>query len=299
MRALAVVAILLAAAAARAQPADAETAARQLLDAQVRAIDAGDAKAFAATFTHDGMLILPTAAGEAQGAAIEGVARTWLAGAGKLRVALEHPTIAHTVVADGTWLDAELVVGGVHWRLTAIVVHDELPDPKPNENPEGPYRVAAEHLSEAVDDKVALAAAAAGKLPALPAIADAETDPLADLDPSKIAVYARRVFTNSAVSLLGSAPAERAHGQRAVERVLAGWRSLHLTTTALRTGRDELAMWGFEWSIAHVDATFLVHGKRVVVPYRVLMIVDTPPAAAADRGATVQLLSVHFSVALH
>ena len=58
-------------------------------------------------------------------------------------------------------------------------------------------------------------------------------------------------------------------------------------------------MWGFEWSVAHVEATFTVQGKRVVVPYRVLMIIEVPSGPALDHGETPQLLSVHFSVALH
>jgi hypothetical protein len=101
------------------------------------------------------------------------------------------------------------------------------------------------------------------------------------------------------VALIGSATKERAVGQAAVAKTLAGWKSLKLTTTAYRLGRDENAMWGFEWVIGHVEASFTVKGKTVKVPYRALLIVSTPSAPGADHGAVVELISAHYSVALH
>jgi hypothetical protein len=67
MRTAWVLACLLVATPAGAD--DYADAAKKLLDAQVAAINAGDPKAFAATFTDDALLILPLAADEASGAA--------------------------------------------------------------------------------------------------------------------------------------------------------------------------------------------------------------------------------------
>ena len=286
---------LVALAATTAHAGDGDVA-KQLLDAEVRAINAGDAKAFAATLADDGFAILPAAADEAIGApAIEAAAKRWLAATGKVSIKVEQLHIDKDGMAAGDWFDARLAGGPVTWRISGVIIRTMIE--KNGELSEGPYKLAAIHISEPADDKAVLAAAADGKLPALPKLAS--DSPSEDHDPGKIARFARHVFDSSAVSLIGSAAKEHAVGKAAVMKQLAGWRTLKLATQAVKTGRDPQAMWGIEWSIGHVEATFTVKGKPVKVPYRALLIVYSPSAPAIDHGGAVELVSAHFSVATH
>lgn len=287
MRAIAVLCIL--AGVARAD--DASDAVKPLLEQQAKAIAAGDATAFAATFTDDAMAILPTAADEGIGRpAIETAAKHWLASAkGAVKVdKLVAPKSQS--IGVGAWFDAELV-GAVHWRVTGIVIHARKSD-----GSEGPFKIAAYHLSEPAEDQAVLAAAAAGKLPALPKL-ESDKYPGDTNDPASISDFAKHVEPHPAATLIGSAAKEHATGSTAVAKLLAGWRSLKLAGVAYRSGRDESAEWGFEWTIGHVEATFTVKGKPVKVPYRALVILDVPSAVGADHGAPVQLISAHYSVA--
>ncbi len=275
---------------------DAGAAAKQLLADEVKAINAGDAKAFAATFLEDGMAILPTAADIAvpDQQTIEAAAKHWLATVGKLTVKLETVHVpAQQTIGVGAWFDADLVAGTTHLRATGIVIRSEIM--KNGEAVEGPFKMAALHLSEAADDAAVLAAAAAGKLPAPPALTK---NALAYLDPASIAKRARNIYENPVACAIGSAPGERALGDKAVARLLAGWKTLKLGASVAVRGRDPDAMWGFEWSVGTVEATFTVKGKQVKVPYRALLIVSVPAAVAADHGAEVELISAHYSVAL-
>lgn len=273
---------------------DASDAVKPLLERQAKAIAAGDAKAFAATFTDGAMAILPTAADEGIGRpAIEAAAKRWLATSkAPVKVdALKLPK--QQMVGRGAWFDAAFVAGAVHWRVTGIVMHAHTAD-----GSDGPFQITAYHLSEPADDSAVLAAAAEGTLPALPTLVDARTS--GGEDPGKVvALFAKHVHAHPAVSMIGSAAKEHAIGASAVTKLLASWKALKLTTTGFVTGRDEDAMWGFEWSLGHVEATFTVKGKTVKVPYRALLIVSTPSAPAMDHGAAVELISAHYSAALH
>jgi hypothetical protein len=196
------------------------------------------------------------------------------------------------MVGPGAWFDAVLV-GATRLRVTGIVIR-----PLTSDGSEGPFRIATYHLSEPADDAAVLAAAAAGKLPALPKLAGAETT--GDEDPGKIvALFGKHVFDNPAVCLVGSAAKEHAVGTSAVAKLLAGWKSLKLTTLGFVSRHDAGSMWGFEWILGHVEATFTVKGKTVKVPYRALLIVATKSAPAIEHGDATELISAHYSVAQH
>lgn len=289
LRVLVAAAIVAVAAPARAD--DDVAAVKALVAEQVRAIGAGDATAFANTFDDSGYVILPDAAGEGLGSdAIAAAAKHWLGTLGHVKVELAS---AHYT---DTWFDAELVLTpGGRLRATGVVI--QRPD---DSGRKAISKIGALHLSEAVDDKVAVAEAAAGKLPALPKLADPEPESEMpdDLRPDKLAMYIGHVVADPDVVLVGSAPKEHAVGPAAVKKLLAAWRGLALRTTELHhgpSGDDMLLSWG----VAHAEATFKVGGKSVKVPYRVLVIVMEPWAAAEEHGEKPKLAAVHFSVATH
>lgn len=302
MRAFVVVAVMVLCASGSARADEPVDAAKQLLAEQVRALNAGDAKAFAATFASadnvEAALFLPTAADEAFAADdIAAATAHWLAATGKLALALDKPHYSDDQqVGAGAWFDADYVGGGKRYRVSGIVIKTAFE--REDDFKEGPYKIAAEHISEAVDDKAVLAAAGAGKLPALPKL-DGEGAGDSS-DPARVVAIGKNVYPSHAVSVIGSAPNERALGPAAVKKLLAGWRSLRLVSIGRKHGRDREAMGGFEWELAHVEATFMVKGKPVKVPYRAFLIVASAPAAAVDHGAPdSELLHAHFSVATH
>jgi ketosteroid isomerase-like protein len=260
--------------------------AKGLLDKLVRAINARDAKALAATF-HDGYAIFPTAADEGTGAGIEPAAKHWL---GTLGDATYKISGAH--YGDG-WFDAELVPAtGSRLRITGAI-HSWFDDAKEQKLHR---ELGGLHISEAVDDKVAIAAAAAGKLPALGKLGSGEIDATLDLRPEGIAAYAKHVSDDPGATVVGSAPGERAVGKAAIAKLLGRWKSLKLVTTSVVTGHDDNNML-LGWAVAHAEASFKTGGKTVKVPYRMLIVIMEPWAVAAEHGDTSKLCVVHFSVA--
>lgn len=81
--------------------------------------------------------------------------------------------------------------------------------------------------------------------------------------------------------------------------MLASWKSLKLATLGFVRRNDVGMMWGFEWILGHVEATYTVKGKTVKVPYRALLIVGTKSAPAMENGGAIELISAHYSVAQH
>jgi len=260
---------------------DRRKAVVDLLAAQARALNAHDAKAFAATFDSDGFAFLPSAADEANTAdAIQAASKRWLAGLGSATFTIDQPHYG------STWYDAELVVTpGGRLRITGVVrsSHDDSLA----------YKVGAIHISAPAADKMVIAAAAAGKLPALPKLEGGRRDPENDVD--KVAAFARRLFDDPAVAVVGSTAAEHAAGKTSVSKLLTSWRTLRLVATECKTAYDSDVLLG--WEICHVEATMRTASGTVKVPYRALVILDEPPAAAADQGAKPFLIAAHFSVA--
>lgn len=280
--------ILLTVTHARAD--EARDAATRLLAEQVRALNAGDAKAFAKTFSTEAFLILPTADGEARGAAnIAPVVARWLAQTGKLAIQVRELHVDDFL--NCAWFDAQLVSGDLRWRITGVVATDvvEVGDSLVERGP----LVMAAHLSEAVDDHRALEAARAGKLPALPPIVSEKL--LGYMDPAKIAAHAGNVLDVPGVSLIGSAPGEHVVGPKQVAKVLRRWKKLKLETVGAANECELATSWGSCWTVGHVQATYKVGGKVVKVPYRVLMLVAEPSPDAGERGL---FLAAHFSVAM-
>jgi hypothetical protein len=277
--------ILLTVTHARAD--EARDAATRLLAEQVRALNAGDAKAFAKTFSKEAFLILPTANGEARGRSnIAPVVARWLAQTGKLAIHVRDVHVADFLGC--AWFDAQLVGGENHWRISGVVAR-EMFDDAPYE--EGP-KVVAVHVSEAVEDKRVLEAALAGQLPALPVV---ESEEVVDYDdPSKIAMLVGRVERSAGPTLIGSAPDEYAIGHKHVTKLLRRWKKLKLETLGVQHGYES-SIWGSGWTVGHVQATYKVGGKVVKVPYRVLMLVAAP---SPDAGPHPVFLSAHFSVAM-
>ncbi len=274
-------------------------AATSLLAAQTQALGSGDAKAFAATFATNSFAFLPTAAEGNGRAAIEKATAAWMRDHGKIIVKTEKVVFGtlndEPDWAFGAWYHATLVVSGAtttRWRLTAVVGMREALD---REDTVQDYRVVAAHLSEAVDDKAAFAAAAAGKLPALPSfgIADEDRMPDDDWQPHRVAAWAKRVHKDAAAVLVGSAPKELFVGKAKVAAALGKWKSLELATIdAMRF--DEPDMQHYTVVMGHVTGTFRVAGKAIKVPYRVLMVTANPPAAAETPST---LAVAHFSIA--
>lgn len=282
-----------------ARSALAETAdlARDALADQVKAIGASDAKAFAAGFGADAFVILPTAAGEARGKpAIEAAVKAWLASVGKVTVVAEAPRCGEIYMGAGSWCSTTITAKAdtttIRWR--ALIVVEKL---------DSGHAILVEHLSEAFDDKIVLAAAAAGKLPVLPTMPKQppSTGP-SDIDaehrraPDQIASFARAVEDSPAAVLIGSAPDELYVGKTAVAARLKAWKTLKLSLSQMRVGHAANDMIGIDWVAGDVEATYKVGGKSVKVPYRTLAVYFTGPAAA-EQPMTLEC--AHFSVAMH
>ncbi len=277
---------------------------KALLDAQMKALAAGDAKAFASTFDPDAYLFLPTAAGEARGrAAIEKAAKTWVTTVGgKAAVKAQGVKLGGPYQTDGGFFYAELVVTSgaatTKVRITgAVALRSDLEESKRGEPVAADYKVQAALISLPAADAAVLAAAAAGMLPALPSnklgADDAEAGP--DNQPHNIAAFAKHVSSVNSAILVGSAPADVVFPRSKIAAKLKGWKGLKLATTWSLERVDTIGgMGGFHWVVAHVDGEFTVKKAKVKVPYRVLVIYEDPPAAAE---AATQLLSAHFSVA--
>lgn len=281
-------ALALTARAVAADVGDEEDRALTTLVAeQVRALNARDAKAFAATFYQDGFAILPGAGDEARGtAAIAALAKRWLAGVGNASFKLDKPHYG------SRWYAGELVLtSGARLRITGVL--------RANPTEGGPlvYNIGAIHISEPADDRAVLAAAAAGKLPVLPKLAGAEVGAREDT-PDRIATFADRITDDPAAVVVGAAAAEHAIGKSAVSKLLAGWRSLKLSSGE-RIRYDDGNRMLLGWYVGHTEATVKSGGKTVKVPYRVLCLVMQPWAVARDQSATATLLAAHLSVALH
>jgi hypothetical protein len=200
------------------------------------------------------------------------------------------------------WCVATIVVtnGGTTTRLryTAMFAAEDDEDArrKQMEGIAPPLRAQVAHLSEAVDDKLALAAAAAGTLPALPKVVEGGEDDVQvgdDRDPDRIATWAPRVSTSPATALIGSAPGEVAIGRPAVVKALKAWRSLDLDSVD-GIERANGSGPGISFVIAHVVGTYLVKGKPVKVPYRAMFVYG---GTSTEAGVKDWFAVAHFSVA--
>lgn len=265
-----------------------ERALTTLAAEQVRALNARDARAFAATFYQDGFAILPGAGDEARGTeAITALAKRWLTSVGNTSFKLDRPHYG------SRWYTGELVLGGgARLRITGVL--------RANPTEGGPlvYNIGAIHISEPADDKAVLAAVAAGTLPVLPRLAGAEIGAREDA-PDKIAAFADRITEDPAAVVVGAAANEHAIGKAAMSKLLAGWRSLKLSSGERIRYEDGNRML-LGWYVGHTEGTFKSGGKTVKVPYRVLCLVMQPWAVAArNQEATATLLAAHFSIALH
>jgi hypothetical protein len=256
---------------------------------------------FSLPLSDDGVVILPAAADEGIGnTAVLTAAARWFTALGNAKVTLANAHYGYP------WFDAELVVTpGPRLRVTGAFA--AVPDDSPS-NQKLSFKVAALHVSEAVDDKVVLAAAAAGKLPALPKLATEDAgfsfQLPADDDrrPEHVVEFVDSIYDlnpydhHPAVAVFGSAPTEQAVGVSAIHKLLGRWRGLKLATREGRSvsvGEQMLLRIG----VSHAEGTFRVGNQTVTVPYRVLVVVMEPWATAADHGAVPTLVSAHFSVA--
>src|SRR5262249_34544675 len=133
--------------------------------------------------------------------------------------------------------------------------------------------------------------------PALPRIAVGEGDhALEDGDgPDKVAGWAANVSAAPAAALIGSAPGEVALGKAAVVKALKAWKGLKLARTD-GVGRSMRMRDLNSFVVAHVVGTYMVKGKPVKVPYRVMFVFGTA-YAAAEANPWFQV--AHFSVATH
>ncbi len=289
MKLVLVAAILLAAHTAAAKASPAVPAAKALLDAQLAAINAHDAKAFAATTDAGAYAIFPTTLEGSSRATIETAAKTWLGSLGKTTVKLDHPRFGEMGDTGCAWISAEIVATGettTRWRVTEMVAPRQPTDG--GGDPPKELLVLAAHISEPIDDKVSLTA----KLPALPAIPDsASGDGFVDA-PRYLAGFV--ISADPAVTLVGSAPREFATGKAAVAAKLREYKGLAMSAGIERHIGEYYSIGAADASVWHVEVTYKVGGKPVVVPYRVLVIILGPPPAV--HGDMV-VCAVHFSVA--
>jgi ketosteroid isomerase-like protein len=272
MKSLLVVAILASTAEAKDTPEVA--AAKAALDAQVTAINAQDGKAFAATFDDDAFALFPNTTEAASQNAIKLAAKEWFDLAGKITVKPEHVLVGELGDTKCAWLTAELVAGKTRYRVTEFIA--------PQQKGGSDYRVQSAHLSEPVDDKASLDLVAAGKLPGLPTL-DKDTDDFTD-NPVTAAKYLK-LSTDAAVAVIGSAPGELATGKAAAGK-LKEFGGLDQKLVGFARRGDSNSMNHASSLIAHVEITYKVKGKPVVVPYRVHVI---------TAGKT--LAAIHYSVA--
>lgn len=286
-----------------AQPAHADPqllpGAKALLDAQVQAIASADPKALAATFDDFGFVMFPAAADEGLGrATIDRAAKQWLGATGKLEVKADHPKFGVLAGGMGAWITAELVVTGDHpvrWRVTELVgVRHVDGGDYPSPPARSDYRVIAAHISEPMEDKAALAAVAAQKLPALPAIGSSDHNGTGNDDDFAVAPYSKMVMNDPAATLVGSAAGELVTGKAAVATKLRSWSGLKIKKVAAVSGGDPYSMNAASYVAGHVEITYTVAGKPIVVPYRVLIITDLPMPGSDSK---VGFAAAHFSIA--
>jgi hypothetical protein len=286
---LALLGIVLSAQTARAKDAPEVTAAHQLLDAQIAAINAHDPKAFAAAFDARGYLIFPIAAEARSSAKIETVAKPWLVGLGKTTAKADHVRIGKMADTHCAWISAEIVATGdtaLRWRVTELVAPLQSLVEKPTA---ADYRVLAAEISEPIDDKASLTA----KLPALPTIEDGQ-QPMGGEAVSPGGLASLALDGDPAVTFIGSAPKELVTGKAGVAAMAKSFKSLDLKELSSLGLGDANSMAAAGADVWHVQVTYKVGKQPVVIPYRVLLIYYGP-APGQHRAYT--LCVAHFSVA--
>lgn len=286
MRSLLIVLSLAIPSLARADDHDAIPAARAQLAAHVKALNAGDAKAFAATFTRDGIAVLPGATEEGYDTAgVTAAAKHWLAALGKQTFTIEKPQYGNSGLF-GAWYYAELVGKAGRFRATGFVYVS------PEADKTSAPQTLALHISAAIDDKTSMAAATGGTLPALTTIPDRDgAGGYAPIEPEN----ATKQIWEGAGVVIGTAPAETAFGKAGLA-LMKKWKSLPLKATSATSRHESVRPAGLQVIAGHLEATLKTGGKTVKVPYRVLVVYDS--AEGADGNDTVgKLLIAHYSVA--
>ncbi len=269
-------------------------AAKKLLDAQVAAIGSGDAPGFAKTFSDDAYVVFPSTAEASDRAGLDAAAKTWLGGLGKTKVVAQAPLFGTIENSTSAWIAVELVASGAttaRWRVTELVI-----PPQGDDHPTGDgYRVIAAHISEPVDDKVALDLVDKGKLPALPAMKNAIGGSDGSYDnPSSFGKYTA-IGSDPAIAVIGSAPTEYVTG-KAVAAKFKEFTKLSQKTISYARQFDAVSMGAAKSVVGHVEVTYKIKGKDVVVPYRVMIVTGGPlPTGHGDTHVDV----LHYSVATH
>jgi len=285
---LTIVGLLCAVRVAEAKGSPATAAAKTLLDAQVAAITAHDAKAFAATFDEPAYAVFPTTLEARASAKIAIAAKTWLDGLGKTQVVLDHPRFGDLEFTGCAWISAELVATGdttVRWRVTELVAPLQAGVEKPTA---ADFRVLAAMISEPMDDKASLTAT----LPALPEVHN-DHDPATEVAGVRI-LFDLQVLDDPAVTFVGSAPKELKVGKAAVAAMVKSFKGLDMKALTLDYAGDMNSMNTATAEFEHVQVTYKVGGKAIVVPYRVMLIVASPGTGGHGVG---KLGVAHFSIA--
>lgn len=240
---------------------------------QVKALKAGDAKAFAATFRDDDTYaMLPEVALEGSGKAeIEKVVAKWLP-------AIQGATFDKQASGESTiggWFFVQITVGKQRFRLTGVTASGHLNDhTKPDQ-----VKVVAVAISEAVEDSVALKA----KLPKLPKLAHEESWTSSYFTPEGMLEVAWEETMFSGI-WVGSAPSEVNTSKKL--KPFKGMKIKTLQQFGLSDSDDENHTHDLFITVAHVT----VNG----IPFRAL-IAGTPGLAGSDPPT---MLCAHFMVSL-
>jgi hypothetical protein len=96
------------------------------------------------------------------------------------------------------------------------------------------------------------------------------------------------------VTFIGRAPKELKVGKAAVVAMVKSFKGLDIKALTLDYADDMNSMNMAQAQFTHIQVTYKVGGKAIVVPYRVLMIVSSPGPGGHGVG---KLGAAHFSIA--
>jgi hypothetical protein len=157
---------------AKGKPRLGPPAAKAMLDAQLAALNAHDAGAFAATFDDNAYVVFPSVAEASGHTAIAAWSKDWVSALGDVKVAAAGAKFGDIADTDCAWISTEVVVTGdvkLRLRVTELVAprqpHDGVAPIDPGAAQPDDFRVLAAHWSEPITDADALAAAAGGSCP--------------------------------------------------------------------------------------------------------------------------------------
>lgn len=248
-------------------------AAKVVFDAQIAALRAGDATAFAATFIEDGAAArLPDGAIVAKRSDIAPAITAWLGGKPTSVAVAGEPSIAAR--PNATWITADLTVATKArtdtLRFTEMIVG--LYDDKGS--------AAAVMLSRAVDDKQLVGEKAGAK------VSGDASELFARVASPKL--LEKELSYSGDIVVIGTAPTERAVGRDAARKLLHGWRDLKLTLVGAQAAHEDDQM--LSYALGQVS---MARAGKLPVTLDVLVI--AVHSMSQDGSRPWEVTSVHYA----